>query len=336
MNHDMNNDRKNSSEQDIERILESVGPLELPPEDMAARVKANLKQVWLEEAVNENPSTGLSRQWFGIAAAVAMVTFVVLLSNLMESGSAPRQVVASIDHTGANIETSIDGASWKASTSQELLDGIYLRALEPVSMTLENKMNARLASGSTMVLHAGNHIELLNGSLYADSHESESSDSLLIETAFGSARDIGTQFQVTATEDQWSVQVREGEVLIADGGYEDLLQSGEKISIGNDDQVTESQLDSRDASWRWTESVRPEFNIEGRHLNEYLEWAARETGRELRYVNDSAKQSAKSSVLSGTIAGLSAADSVDLVLSTTDLRLLETSETAMIVGLVNP
>lgn len=332
----MNSDQKNPSEQDVERILENVGPLELPTEDMAARVKANVKQVWLEETVNENPSLGVSRQWFGIAAVVALVTFVVLLSNLMESGTAPRQVVALIDHTGANVETSIDGAIWEANTSQELMDGVYLRALAPVSMTLENKMNARLASGSTMILHAGNHIELLNGSIYADSHESESTDSLLIQTAFGSARDIGTQFQVTATEDQWSVQVREGEVLIKDSSYEDRLQSGEKVSIGNDDQLTESQLDSRDASWRWTESVRPEFNIEGRHLNEYLEWAARETGRELRYVNDGAKQSAKSAVLSGTIAGLSAADSLDLVMHTTDLRLIETSETVIMVGLFNP
>jgi hypothetical protein len=50
-----------------------------------------------------------------------------------------------------------------------------------------------------------------------------------------------------------------------------------------------------------------------------LEWAARETGRELRYVNARAQQRAAEAILHGHFGRLSPTQALDVLTATTDL-----------------
>ena len=68
--------------------------------------------------------------------------------------------------------------------------------------------------------------------------------------------------------------------------------------------MSRSQLDVYGESWRWVESVAPEFTIDGRTLDEFLAWAGRETGRKIVYTSADAAREAEQTRLKGSVAGL--------------------------------
>ena len=65
---------------------------------------------------------------------------------------------------------------------------------------------------------------------------------------------------------------------------------------------------------------RPPFSIEGRSVDEFLGWAARETGRQVVYASPDIEQQARRVTLSGTVEGLAPDQALAAVLATTSLR----------------
>jgi hypothetical protein len=61
------------------------------------------------------------------------------------------------------------------------------------------------------------------------------------------------------------------------------------------------------------------FAIDNRTLAEFLEWAARETGRRVVYASAAAQHAAQSLKLHGSIEGLKPDTALSAVLATTDL-----------------
>ena len=72
-------------------------------------------------------------------------------------------------------------------------------------------------------------------------------------------------------------------------------------------------------AWRWTESLAPTPQFDGRSASVLLEWAARETGRELRYVDMATEQRATQVILHGQFGRLSPAEALALLPAATDL-----------------
>ena len=68
-------------------------------------------------------------------------------------------------------------------------------------------------------------------------------------------------------------------------------------------------------AWRWAEAGAPPFAIEGRSLDEFLAWAARETGRNLVYASADAARESEQTRLKGSVAGLSPEAAVAAVLA---------------------
>ena len=60
--------------------------------------------------------------------------------------------------------------------------------------------------------------------------------------------------------------------------------------------------------------------IEGRSVDDFVKWAARETGRSVSYASAGAERSARDIVLKGSVAGLTPEAAVTAVLSTTSLQ----------------
>ena len=63
-------------------------------------------------------------------------------------------------------------------------------------------------------------------------------------------------------------------------------------------------VSARDPQWDWVQQVTPAFAIEDRALDEFLTWAARQTGRRLVYASRTAANEAESVRLKGSVAGL--------------------------------
>jgi hypothetical protein len=64
----------------------------------------------------------------------------------------------------------------------------------------------------------------------------------------------------------------------------------------------------------------PGIDIEGLLLADFLNWAGRELGREIRYDRPETAEEAASIVLHGSISGLMPIDALEAVLATTHLR----------------
>jgi len=101
-----------------------------------------------------------------------------------------------------------------------------------------------------------------------------------------------------------TVEAREGRVAVEKGQIPAVARAGESLTIARDGSVSRSQLDVYGESWRWAESVAPEFVIEGRSLDEFLAWAGRETGRKIVYTSADAAREAETTQLKGSVAGL--------------------------------
>ena len=321
-------------EEDIERLLKKVGPREEPSAEMAARVRANVHAAWqeqvAEQATREHEVSG-DRSWFRMVAGMAAVTCAVYVGFTLQQDPVTEAVIASLDTGTSSVMVSSDGLSWQSADRTTFEAGTYLRAEDRVSMTLASQMNIRLDHGAEVRLDGPGGVHLVTGSMYADSYERVTPGDFQVSTRFGTATDIGTQFLVTSSESGWSVQVREGEVHLVDGGHARRLQPGVRIEIAQNDEAVESAIPADHDSWAWTESVRPGFDIDGRPVDDYLRWVARETGRELRYASPAARATATESRLSGTIANMTATDSLQQVLPATDLRLITTDDGVIMV-----
>ena len=318
------------SEQQIAELMKKIGPLKEPPADMEKRVKASVREAWVEQTTPmQTPRASL------IAATIAALSigFVFTLQR-------PEEIlnVATVDVGQRAIEVLSENQQWASLSGAGLPEGTIIRVNgnTPISFTFSDGMNVRATPGTRLLLASSHEITLKKGSIYLDSYDREQPKPFTVTTSFGSARDVGTQFMVSLSDaDAWSVQVREGEVSVADDDHTISLGSGDAITISAENDVSEKHVSTHDTSWRWSETARPGYNIENQYLNDYLLWVSRETGRELRFRSATARQSATRTRLHGTIDGLSASDSLKQVLETTELRLVAAPEKVIMVDVLH-
>ncbi len=74
----------------------------------------------------------------------------------------------------------------------------------------------------------------------------------------------------------------------------------------------------------------PPFDIDGRPVREFLEWAARELGREIVFETPESEAEANRAVLSGSTVGLTPSEAIAAVLPTTRLRSVQRTDQILI------
>jgi hypothetical protein len=111
--------------------------------------------------------------------------------------------------------------------------------------------------------------------------------------------------------------VREGSVAIERGRDRIVGNAGEQLSVTSNGAVVRTTIAPRDTQWAWVESIAPPFAIEGRPLDDFLAWAARETGRQLVYASPAAAADAASIELKGSVVGLRPDAALAAVFTTT-------------------
>ena len=125
----------------------------------------------------------------------------------------------------------------------------------------------------------------------------------VLETPAGDVRHLGTQYAVRTLDGTVLVNVREGSVAIERGRDRIVGNAGEQLSVTSSGAVVRTTIAPRDTQWAWVESIAPPFAIEGRPLDDFLAWAARETGRQLVYTSPAAAAEAASIKLKGSVGG---------------------------------
>ena len=316
------------TESDIAEILQKVGPRVEPPADLMAEVKANVKQAWRQE-VEEHQQREQQRkgykQWMGIAAGLVMLVGVATFF------STPAEVAAigEVTQRVANIEFRTEETEWRQLTDTAIVPGMEIRskAASYVAITLNSGMQLRLDQNSQVALKDIDNLFLETGGVYA---ASDGHANIEITTAFGSAKDIGTRFEVRKNPDAWRVQVREGKVKVQDTSNDILAVAGERVIIAQNQQVKTETVRADDSSWHWTQKVVTPFKIEGASLSEYLAWWSSETGQSFGFKNQASALAAEETILHGSIEGLSPDDSLEALLPSTHFVVVDRIEDQVI------
>lgn len=313
----------------VERLLHAAGPGPEIPEDGAARVKELVRPVWRDEVAAR--SRQRSRLWVGGLAAAAALIIAMIYLPFLRPGT-PVQVaqvivLASIDGT---LEVTSPGSNVSSLTSEntsvEIPRGSLIRtgSGSRAALWLSDQRSLRLDSGTDLRLDSEASLSLNSGAVYIDSRD-DAQTGIEVRTAFGTATDIGTQFEVRLDQDTLDVKVREGLVSLTRDDQDYQITQGITLSIDAEGAVSTGTITSYDPAWSWTQEIAPEFEIEGQTVLAFLDWVSSETGLSIGFENSEVEQLAATTILHGSIEGLMPAQAPAAILPSARLTSEEES-----------
>lgn len=302
----------------IELLLRRAGPRSEPPVDAYRQVYAAATAAFRDKTVRRR-----ERQWTLWASAAAVALLAIALVFQWTPRSAGRSELARVERVIGLVEKST-GDTWRAlgEARTPLTTGMKLRTRGGgrVALALSGGGSLRLAAETEVMLDAPGRLYVRQGTIYVDSGARPGASRLEIVTPAGTARDVGTQFELQVAGSALRLRVREGSVSIDRGGRSLTGGAGEQIAIDVLGGISRDVIAPDDEAWQWAESIAPTPDMDGKPAAELIAWVARETGRELRYVSPNVEQRASSVILHGNIRNLAPLAALEAMLATTDLE----------------
>jgi ferric-dicitrate binding protein FerR (iron transport regulator) len=170
-----------------------------------------------------------------------------------------------------------------------------------------NGAQLRLDQYSVVELKSAQELRLRRGAVYieTDTRNDPEALPLAVTTPFGTARHVGTRFEVRVTDDRAQVRVREGKVSFSASGRAPVtIEVGQQLSAANGELAVAPGPGSADTAWNWLQNIAPSFAIEGRSLFDALEWLGHESGLHIVYASEDARAQARTVILRGSVEGL--------------------------------
>lgn len=304
----------------LARLIARAGRREEPPELVEAQVRAAVRAEWTRVTDRRR-----KRKYMIVAAAAVVAFAAVGLSSFL-----PRPDSAVPDPVGRIVRATGD-VRFLAPDGEVLRVGAApfaeaLRAGYAVLTGTDAGINLAIAGGVSVRLAPSTRLEwvdahrarLLTGAVYVDSPPRVDSVYLAIETDFGDVTHFGTQYLVAVGASELTVRVREGMVAFNSGAVREIASAAEQIAVDKAGQVRRARVDPYGPEWSWAEALAPEFDITDRSLLDFLEWASRETGRPVAFADEALRLEARDVMLKGSTHGLTVAQALDAVLSTTN------------------
>lgn len=303
---------------DLRALLRSAGARPTPPAGMTDEVRAAVATEWRAVVASRRPQRR-TVPWLVAASAAALAIGAWFA---LTQPAAPGAVVATVARLGGPAEVRhASSSTWQALAAEAKLragDRVRTQATGGLALRRTDGLELRLDVDTALALADADRGLLETGRIYVDSGRGDArADDFVLETRYGSVRHLGTQYAVGLAPSTMAVAVREGSVAIDHRGSDTLANAGEAITVSADGRVERASLAPHDAAWRWAEATAPAFAIDGRTLDEFLEWAARETGRRLVYASAAVAREARQTVLQGSVDGLAPDQAIDAVLMTT-------------------
>lgn len=312
-------------EQALAALMQVAGPRPDVPDAVQDRVYASVLEAWEADSAqprSEQVYVRVLRAWrrhtawtrhrgwlipAGLAATALLAFFlgnqpepakplaVATVSKVLPAGPAGRTVFA-----GETLSTGAD---------------------EGLGLLLARGDSLRVAAGSRVRFDAQDRMTLLEGRVYADTGEFVyRNGGLVIDTAFGSVTDIGTQFAVAIGDEVLDVAVREGRVDVQRQDQELIAVAGERLLVDAAGSASTQMIEPDSEFWAWTTQLAPEFDIDDKSLLDFLKWVSRESGMELVFASNDARLAAMRTDLHGSVAGFAPLEALPSVMATTAFR----------------
>ncbi|MBL8200877.1 MAG: FecR domain-containing protein [Chromatiales bacterium] len=328
-------DLRPGEEEALQGLLREMAPEAEPAPDVRERIRLAVAAEWRAAvtpvpALSSAASARAARRWQRPAMALAASLAVAAVALGIYQSNAPTAppVAATLVRLSGPVEAGID-SGWQPvnpgqaiAVGQKLVTGPRGKA----ALALRRGVTLRLDANTRIALAGIDRVVVERGAVYLDSGDRPAAGpGVRIETAFGSTRHLGTQYEVRVLPAEMQVSVREGRVETAPdiGQAPVVAQAGEQVVIGTGGNVARRAVDRRDPRWNWIADVTPPYAIEDRRLAEFLAWVCRETGRELTFTTPGAEAAAQSIILRGSVAGLSPDEALAAVMATTNLTYKE-------------
>lgn len=266
------------------------------------------------------------RRWIGaLAAGVALFALGLGVLHLrpVTTGTPP---VAVAKLVRGELYMQMPGEmAWRPLQPDAVIgNGARLRANGPAgaAFALSAGGSVRLRSSTELAVTSGTHLQLLAGCAYFDSGTRSSREPIVVETALGTVRDIGTVFEVQASRGTLRIRVREGRVLVSSPGRDGALESraGQELQLHADGSTQRAGVATVGAQWDWAEVLAIAPVVDGKPLLGFLEWVAHESGRTLEFHTSADRQQAAAVLLHGSVPDLRPLDALDLMLAATDFE----------------
>jgi ferric-dicitrate binding protein FerR (iron transport regulator) len=312
---------------DIARVLRAAGERASPSDEMTRAVYEAVHAEW-RATVERQRHKRTQRVWLAIAASivVAAVALFVVRNFVRLSDDV---VVATVSRSvGLFQQTRRDSdAAMGAADGEALHAGTSLHTGDNgrAALALSDGVSLRLDHDTSVVLVSPDHIYVSTGAVYVDSGVAGSGAARLeIQTPAGIVQHLGTQYEARILSSGTRVRVREGRVnVMPDKGPTRTLEVGDQIVVSADGVEERGRIEPSSDEWDWASSAAPEFDIDGKPVQEFLAWAARETGLKVVFATAQSAAEARRAVLSGSIVGLDPDQALAAVLPTTSLKSTE-------------
>jgi len=318
-------DLRPGEEAALQGLLREMAPEAEPTPAVRERIRQAVAAEW-RVAVAPAP-VAATRLWRrpALALAASLAVAAVALGVWQSKAPEPAPVMATLTRLSGAVEAGV-GVGWQPVTvgqslrvGQQLVTGPQGKA----ALTLAKGVTLRLDTDTRIALAGIDRVVVERGAVYLDSGGRAAAGSRLrIDSAFGSTRHVGTQYEVRMLPEQMQVSVREGQVAVTDearSATPALAKAGEQLTIESTGAVTRRAVDRQDPRWNWITDVTPPYAIEDRRLTEFLTWVCRETGRDLVFASPEVRVAAEEIVLRGSVAGLSPEAALAAVMATTNL-----------------
>ncbi len=304
----------------VEHILrEGLRVAPLSP-DALARIRAATVEEW-QQAGGSRAESKPSRRalWGSLAAAVALLAFLVVwyMAPSGDSTNFGRIARSDVGDTNVRLQFVRQRALHLGDT---LRAGDKLTAHGPVLVSLSDGGTLRVAADTVLEITGETQARLLHGQVYVDLPPGSSSHCpFRILTNEGTIEHVGTAFEVLENEQIVRLRVREGRVLLHRDTQHIAADAGTELTARPGSEVSRREIDTYGNDWLWVAALAPDYEIEGRPLLGFLEWASRELGRPLKFSDPHARAVAERTILHGSVRGRQPLDALSSVLATTSL-----------------
>jgi ferric-dicitrate binding protein FerR (iron transport regulator) len=177
--------------------------------------------------------------------------------------------------------------------------------------------SVRLDTASRVRALSSHEIELTAGAVYIDTGGEDGR--FIVRTPRGTARDVGTQFEVRLIDSALRLRVRTGIVELQDGARSISGRAGTEIVLSATSAASRP-IPASGSEWEWASRLAPALSMEGRSLDAFLQEVAREQGWSIEYADARLARDAENIVLHGSIRGLLPADAVGIAIGASGLR----------------
>jgi ferric-dicitrate binding protein FerR (iron transport regulator) len=225
--------------------------------------------------------------------------------------------VERVEGIGVTRPTAAAGrAAIAAGTSLVVHDEIVTGRDGRLAFRLTSGASVRVDRGSRVRLVSATAFDLAEGAVYIDNGPGE--PVLEVRTPLGLVKDVGTQFETRLESSGLRVRVRSGLVELHRDEKILSVRPGSEVQVSMSGTTTRT-IPTFGPDWEWVTALAPPFNVDGRPLGVYLEYLCREQGWTLAYADTRLARDVSGMLVHGSVEGLSPADALSVVLSTSGL-----------------